>query len=329
MTKLPYTFHGIVDPPGAIVDSISGLAEDNPFSTPAYLEVRKVLGAKPCALYLQAGGSIVSGCFGFLSIGRMNARMEITSLPVLADAERFWQGLFQFCRDQRITVLNVHTFGSVETSIQWVGNRTSHKLRSEYRLDLTVPDLWSGMNRRHHRLIKKACSNGLEIHRESGTSAREKHVQLANLSLERRRRRGDHIDYRITLNDVNAFLDNDAGEIFQAVRGEEVFSSILIARSRKGGYAQSSGTSEEGRNLGSSHFLFYEVASLLKSEGATLFNLGGADEQSTGLQEFKLGLGSARVDLESADFYTGTPLKKYATRILAIVKSLPGFPIGA
>ena len=328
MNKKSCTFRAVVDPPSDIVSSISGLCEDNPFSTASYLSVRKVSGAVPCAIYLESGENMVAGCFAFLSTGRVNSRLEITSLPTIPDPEIFWQGLFQFCRDQNVTLLNVYTFGSTETTIEWKANRTAHKLRSEYRLDLTMPDLWALMNRRHHRLIKKARTNGLQVQRATDSAARQRHIELANLSLDRRRKRGDYIDYRITINDVNAFLDNGGGEIFQAVREGEVFSSLLVARSSKGGYAQSSGTSEEGRKIGSSHLIFHEVALLLKAEGATLFNLGGADEESTGLQEFKLGLGSTRIELESADFYTGSALKKYATRVFMIIKSIPGFPIG-
>lgn len=313
-------FQAILDPSDDAVARISDLTPENPFYTVEYLRVRKRLGAEPCALELLNDKEPVAACLAFLTRGRLNSRIEVTSLPVLPDKDVFWRGLFDFCRRQGVSVLSAHTFASTETAIGEKKKRLQHKKRSEYRLDLKVPDLWMGMNRRHHRLVKKAKAAGLMIRRSSDNEARQKHVELSNLSLNRRRGRGEEIDYRIQREDVDAFIDCGAGEIRQAVLGDEVYSSLLVARSRMGAYAQSSGTSDDGRNLGTSHFLFYETACLLKSEGVTVFNLGGADEHSTGLQEFKLGLGSTRVDLESAEFYTGSVLKKFATKAIGLIK---------
>ncbi len=321
-------FRAVLDPPRDLIAQISDLTPENPFYTDPYLEVMKRLGSRPCALVLEEGSEVTSGCFGFLTEGRMNARLEITSLPVIADHEVFWKGLFDSCRGMGVSILNVNTFASTEPVISQTDRRTFLKKRSEYRLDLTVPDLWEITNRRHHRLIKRARSNGVSLEHASDRPARERHVELANLSLERRRVRGEVVDYRIQMDDVSAFIECGAGEILQAIREGEVLSSLLLARSRTGGYAQSSGTSETGRGLGSSHFLFHEAAKFLRSEGATVFNLGGADEHSIGLQEFKLGLGSVRVELESAEFYTGSQLKRFATRAAALLKGWPSFPIG-
>lgn len=322
------TFQAVRDPDRQFVESIASLSPDNPFYTFEYLEVRRGLGLTPYALAVKDNAGPVAGCLAFLSVGRVNARLEVTSLPTVPDKEIFWQGLIDLCRSQHITVLDVHTFSSFEGTIGRTEGRIGLKRRSEYRLDLTVPDLWEVMTRRHHRLVKKARSNGVALRRGSDGGARERHVELANLSLNRRRGRGEEIDYSISRAEVDAFIDRGAGEIFQAVREDEVVSSILVARSRTGAYAQSSGSSDEGRKLGSSHFLFHEVGLLLRSEGVTVFNLGGADEHSVGLQEFKLGLGAVRIELESAEFYTGSSFKRYLTRAAAIIKSFPGFPIG-
>jgi hypothetical protein len=315
------TFRAIPEPSADVVGHVSDLTPENPFYTNEYACVRQRLGSRPCAIVLQDGMEIVAGCLGFLTEGRINSRLEITSLPVIPDKDLFWQGLFEHCKASGISVLSVHTFASNEAVIGEVKDRISHKRRSEYQLDLGVPDLLEKLNRRHHRLIKKARSADLALLRPSDRAARERHVQLANLSLDRRRGRGESIDEGITIGDVNAFLECGSGEIFQSVSNGEVFSSLLVARSRTGAYAQSSGTSDEGRAIGSSHFLFHETACLLKSEGATAFNLGGADEHSTGLQEFKLGMGSVRIELESAEFYTGSKWKKFATRAAALLTS--------
>jgi len=319
-------FNSIVDPGQEVVSQIAALDRDNPFATAEYLAVRKRLGAEGCAFVLTSDGAPVAGCLAFMTRGRMNSRIEITSLPVLPDPRLFWDGLFEFCKDQGISVLSTHTFGSTETSIAELSNRVALRRRSEYRLDLTQPDLWHGLNRRHQRLIKKAMKAGLEVRGSDDRTAREMHLQLANLSLDRRRGRGEVIDSQITAADVDAFLECGAGSIVQAVVGEQVYATMLVARSENGGYAQSSGTSTEGRDLGASHFLFYEVARRMKAEGARVFNLGGASDGSVGLEQFKLGLGAERIELESAEFYMGSPLKKFATGAISLLKGLT-FPI--
>lgn len=317
---MPLTFQAISDPPSEVVARIAELTPENPFYTAEYVQVRERLGSKTCALVLRDETAIVAGCLGFLAEGRVNTTLEITSIPVIPDKSIFWQGLFEACHRMGVSILSANSFASTETIISETGRRSTNK-RSEYRLDLTAPDLWEIMNRRHRRLVKKARSAGLVLERSNDKAARERHVELANVSLNRRHVRGETVDSRIRNDDVDAFIECGAGEIMRAVRDGEVFSSILVALSPIGAYAQSSGTSDAGRNVGSSHFLFYEVACLLKSEGATVFNLGGADEHSTGLQEFKLGLGATRIDLESAEFYTGSMLKRFATRAAALLKS--------
>lgn len=319
---MPLTFNAVINPNEDLVRRISEITRENPFYTKAYLNVRKLSGLVPCGISLNDEAVPVTGCLAFLSKGRFNSRLEITSLPLIPEPEIFWNGLFDFCRDNRVSVLSVQTFASIESTIGEGRKRTSLKRRSEYRLDLTQPDLWALMNRRHHRLVNKAVKNGLVLRRANELASREIHVELANMSLDRRRGRGESIDSKISLADVNAFIEFRAGELVQAIIGDVVHASMLVARSEKGGYAQSSGTSSFGREIGASHFLFYEVAKLLKAEGAEVFNLGGANENSTGLREFKLGLGSKQMDLESAEFYTGGFLKRFATGAISLLKGV-------
>lgn len=315
-------FNALVDPPSDLVRKISELTPENPFYTVEYVAVRKRLGAEVCSITLEANDKPVTGCFAFITRGKLNARAEITSLPVIPEKALFWKGVFDLCRANGISVLSAHTFGSIEPLITEVNKRLSLKRRSEYRLDLTQPDLWTVMNRRHHRLIKKGRSSGLTIRRSNSAEAMEAHIRMANMSLERRRGRGESIEAGIEMADVAAFIECGAGELVQAMIGDEVHATMLVARSRTGGYAQSSGTSSFGRDIGASHFLFFEVASLLKEENASVFNLGGADEHSTGLQEFKLGLGAVRIELESAEFFTGSPLKRFATGAISLLKGV-------
>jgi len=68
-----------------------------------------------------------------------------------------------------------------------------------------------------------------------------------------------------------------------------VFLSLLVLTAEKGGYYQSAGTTPEGMQRGASHLLLYETAMLLQQETCTLFNLGGAGAEDSGLRRFKAG----------------------------------------
>jgi lipid II:glycine glycyltransferase (peptidoglycan interpeptide bridge formation enzyme) len=99
-----------------------------------------------------------------------------------------------------------------------------------------------------------------------------------------------------------ALLASRAGEIFQAVDGDRVLSSILVLRSSTGAYYQSAGTSPEGMKVGASPFLISQVAGILRQEGVQIFNLGGAGEDNPGLQRFKAGFNVRQISLQAATF---------------------------
>ncbi len=312
-------FRSEINPSADLADSIAGLTPDNPFYTSKYNEVRSRAGTTPCAFWLEQDGRPIAGCSAFLSKGWLNSRIEITSLPVLSHPDIFWHGVFKLMRDRGVSALSLQTFASTRSQIPEHITMTSRRKRCEFRLDLNPADLFARTHRLHQRKVKRARAAGLMIRRGRDHAAQLSHVELANRSLDRRRGRGYSIDSEIHIRETDAFIDTGAGAIYQAVRGDEVLSTLLIARSRTGGYAQSSGTSDAGREVGASHFLFYKTACLLKEKGFETFNLGGADEMSVGLQEFKLGTGASRIDLESADYYLGSHLKRIATRAAAFL----------
>jgi lipid II:glycine glycyltransferase (peptidoglycan interpeptide bridge formation enzyme) len=121
-------------------------------------------------------------------------------------------------------------------------------------------------------------------------------------SLERRAKRGEEVEISQQHAWLLALLTSRSGELFQAVHGGKVLSSILILRSSQGAYYQSAGTLPEGMKLGASPFLVSRVAAILKEEGARVFNLGGAGTDNPGLRRFKAGFGTREVALQAASF---------------------------
>lgn len=317
---LSTTFRAIHSPTADDIGRIADLDPFNPFVTNEYASVRRAIGAEVLVMVEADSGTVAAGCLAFLTRGRLNSRLEITSLPPINDENVFWNGLFVECRNLGVSALSVNSFASMRAVIPRNRQPASEKKRIEYVLDLTVPNLSKLVNRRHNRQIKAARAAHLELRASDDASAREIHVNLSNASLDRRRRRGESVISKTMREEVDAFLDNGAGRILQAVQGSEVLSSLLIAQSRLGAYGQSSGTSDEGRKVGASHFLFFETAAALRSEGFKVFNLGGADQQSSGLREFKLGMGSIAIELESAEFFTGNMFKRAAARAAALLR---------
>jgi lipid II:glycine glycyltransferase (peptidoglycan interpeptide bridge formation enzyme) len=178
----------------------------------------------------------------------------------------------------------------------------TRRTRQEHVLDLEREDVLGGVGSQHRRNISRAVKAGLSIHRTRQASACTQHVELMNASLERRAKRGEEVEISGQRTRLLALLTSRSGEIFQAVHGEKVLSSILILRSSQGAYYQSAGTLPEGMKVGASPFLVSRVATTLKQEGCRVFNLGGATPDNAGLHRFKAGFGTREVALEAASF---------------------------
>jgi lipid II:glycine glycyltransferase (peptidoglycan interpeptide bridge formation enzyme) len=123
-----------------------------------------------------------------------------------------------------------------------------------------------------------------------------------NASMERRVQRGEEVETNSRDARSGALLASGSGELFRAVSGDRVLSSILILRASQGAYYQSAGTLPDGMKMGASPFLVSRVANILKQEGHRIFNLGGASDDNPGLLRFKAGFGTREVALEAASF---------------------------
>jgi lipid II:glycine glycyltransferase (peptidoglycan interpeptide bridge formation enzyme) len=232
----------------------------------------------------------------------------------------FWSGLREFCRHHRITMLQIDTFGSpAGAEIPAFGSHCTRRPRCEFVLDL-AGDLPAMLGSNHKRNVKKAQKAGLVVSRTRSAEAASVHRALMSQSMDRRRSRGESVE-RIgpSLEDMT-LLQSGAGELFQALDGSTVRSSVLVLVAPKGGYYQSAGTSPEGMAVGASHFLIHGIASQLSAVGARVFNLGGADEASS-LARFKQGFGASPVHLPSASCYVGPSWRRRVTRGMALLRT--------
>ncbi len=313
-------FHASQDFQTAKGNEVAALEPRNPFRAPAYAKAMRALGTQPWLFYLEDGGSITSGCLGFLRTGRLERSLEIPSVPDLPSADTFWSSLFSFCRQQRITRLSAESFSSCNTAIPRVAAETDRRTRIEYVLDLQGPDLWSNVSSNHRRNIRKAKKAGVVLERGSAANVCFDHARLQDASMERRLSRGEQVTADAKTRTFASFVENAAGEIFRARLGGQVLSSILVLRAARGAYYHSAGTSPEGMEVGASHFLVKQVVEFLRTEGHEQFNLGGADASNPGLERFKAGFGAKPVNLEAAQFYLGSRLQKGIGALVALCR---------
>lgn len=306
---------------GGVVAELGALLPANPFATAGFFESRRQVGYAAWVMGLRDdAGGLECGSGAFLRTGALNRALEIPSLPSVGAESPFWVGLREFCRHHGVTRLDLGTFATPPgVEIPALGAHCRPRNRCEFVLPLTG-DLDAMLSKRHRYSVKKAQKAGLGMRRARSAEAASVHRSLMNQSTDRRLNRGETASPIGPSPEHLAFLESGAGELFQAVRGDTVLSSVLVLRAKEGAYEHSSGTSPEGMAVGASPFLIHAVASQLSADGAGVLNLGGADV-GTGLALFKEGFGASRVFLPSASCDIGPSWRRWAGAAIALGRS--------
>mgnify|MGYP001549937090 CR=1 FL=1 len=292
---------------------------DNPFLVAPYLRAQRELGQSGWLLGVEDGGVVQGAGLCFLKSGRIRRLLTVPSSPPVAADSPFWPGLDAFCREHGVTDLEISTFATPESVIPPMRGESERVQRTEFALSLAGVDLWAGVSKSHRDRIKTGRKNGLTLRRETSDAAIDAHVALHVTSMDRRKSRGEDVSLDFERRVSAALLSAGAGELYQAILGDHVASSLLVLRSRTGAYSESSGNSREGMNIGASHFLRYETALALQAEGIEMFHLGGARVHEEGLRAYKSGFGTTPIDTEAVTAYVGGRLRR---GVSAVVDSL-------
>ena len=307
--------------PPELAAAVMALAPANPFCTMSYAEARRAFGHQPWLLGIKRGGKLIAACYGFLASGRLNSVLQIRSLPDLPWDEVFWEGLVRFCSTHRISYLELDNRGSPGVRIPPLPGEVERQDQFDYVLDLKNPE-WERKIARKHRLnIKMAMQSGLTLRRTGGADACREHVRLRAASRERRLKRGESFPFDVEKLCAWSLLliEKGAGELFLAVAGGKILSSVMILRAAEAACGESSGTSPEGMECGASHFLDYSIARTLREESTWMFNLG-TGEPNSGLSLFKTRFGATPVPLEFARFYLGSDLRRKLTHAVHFLR---------
>ncbi|MFW6104185.1 MAG: GNAT family N-acetyltransferase, partial [Bacteroidota bacterium] len=177
------------------------------------------------------------------------------------------------------------------------------------------------LSKNHKRNIKKAEKFQLSIQSGSDLAFLDAHIKMLGHSSERRFLTGgvrEH--YRRQRDRLERSLRSGHGKIWQAIYQGETVSSVLLLGSGPRRYYQSGGTSEAGMNIGASQWLFWNLTSKLREEGATLINLAGVSKGQEGLRRFKEGFNSMPVTLSNVYFdkFSDNKMGKVITLALKI-----------
>lgn len=304
----------------ASLDRASLSDPDNPFLVAPYLRAQHALGHEGWLLGVEIGGVVQGAALCFLKRGRIRRSLTVPSSPPVAPDSPFWPELDAFCREQGITDLEISTFATPESIIPPIRGETERVRRTEYAMPLHGTDLWAGVSGSHRDRIKKGRKNGLTVRREPSDAAIDAHVALHVNSMDRRKSRGEDVSLQFERSVSAALLAAGAGELFQAMLGDHVASSLLVLRSPKGAYSESSGNSREGMHIGASHFLRFEAAAALQAEGIEMFYLGGARAQEEGLRAYKSGFGTTPIDTDAVTAYLGGRLRRGVSSVMESIQ---------
>lgn len=295
---------------------------ENPFCTMPFIESHRHQGLQPLLLELEEGSGYYVACAAFLDKGALTRRIIIHSAPdVPRGTVSFWAPVADFCRRIHVSELEVHTFGSAPSTIPDLGHVLWRCPRVEFVLDLDR-HASTALATNHRRNVSRAERAKVTIRAASTEEACTIHAQLMRASLVRRKGLGEQVS-----SDGEEFADTwrlvqaGVGTLFQAVLAveSEVLSSILILKAPRGAYYHSAGSAAKGMELGASHLLVLTIAEMLKVEGMSRFNLGGA--HSEGLRRFKAGFGAREVELESAAFFLAGRARR---RVLNVLRAARG-----
>ena len=293
------------------LERASSTDPDNPFLTARYLRSQRMLGREGWLFSLEDVGAMRTSALCFLERGRLRHTLTIPSSPPVAMGSPFWQGVRAFITEQGITDLELSTFASPESRIPHWPGELERVDRTEFAMPLKNVELLPRVSKSHRERISKGRRKGLVVRRDGSDAAIDAHVALHITSMDRRKSRGENVSTAFERAGSAALIASGAGELFQAMLGDHVASSLLILRSATGAYSESSGNSKEGMAIGASHFLRFESAVALQTEGVEVFYLGGVRPAEGGLRSFKAGFGTTPIDTQSVSAYVGSPVRRH------------------
>ena len=297
----------------------------NPFFTLSYRNSMSRWGYQPWALMLVADHDAVLSCFAFMKTGRLERVLTIESLPLLdtSNSDLFWEGIYGLCLNNRVSRLIINSYASRNVSIPNLQGEISRRRRWEYVFDLQNIDLWKLLRKSHRSRLNRAKKEGVRVVQAMDKESCEYHARVIAASHDRRKGRGELMPESSGSGMYYDLVSSGAATLYQALLDEEVVSSILVLRSSAGAYTHSSGTNSRGMQIGAAHYLRYELSRMLQEQRIAYFNMGGVDDPASGLAQYKSGFGGDSVELEAAEFFFGSSLRRKLLTGIRLIRNDP------
>ncbi len=293
----------------------------NPFATLEYATAMNAAGYEVWIVGLRSAPQLDQVALALVTRGRLSVELELPSLPRAAQDPAFWSVVDDLCRQAGVTDVLAESYNSMPFQLPPLSGEVDRSLREEFVLHLAGCDLALALSSNHKRNIKKAKTAGVNIRRSCrNLEWLAEHAALMSLSMERRSARGESVSLSTDTTLARCLLESGAAELFQAVVGTTVLSSVLVLMAPRAGYYHSAGSSPDGMSVGASHFLLHSISGILKQEGRLTFNLGGAEAGSS-LARFKLGFGPSAVVLPKARRYVGPAWKRKVRSAFRLLRS--------
>ena len=232
-------FISIPNPEKRMIEELEDLYPFNPFFSNAFYESCLELGYSAILFGCKERNKIINHCIGLISDRFLRKSILINSMHCSSYQNEFWYGFQKYCKKNRIWTVNIENYFSEPFTIPKLFGETERFQRREYTINLDRNNLYEKLSKNHKRNINKAKKNGFVIKRTQDYEASHIHLELILQSFKRREMEIKKNQINFQLKSYIAYLKNNSGEIFQAINDKIVHSSILILKSKIGGYYQS------------------------------------------------------------------------------------------
>jgi hypothetical protein len=265
-------------------------------------QARALLGGSPFWLVtVRRPNGLPALLFAHLHAGRLRAGLTVTMVGPMLAPHDVWPVVDAIALRVSATAVQVEVVSTNPDANVPLDPHETSRFRGErlYVVDLEpgcMPD--ANFSKNTKRNIAKGAKGGLAFFIGNDDAAFQRHLLLTNASMDRRGRRGEDVSERASSERMRRLLKHGQGHLFQAVRDGVTLSSDFVFRCAGAAFYYDGGSSPEGMEVGSSHFLMANLLARLHAEGYGAVNLGLARAGNDGLARFKEGFGARLVHVE-------------------------------
>lgn len=249
------------------------------------------------------------GKFLFLPYGPM-----ILGSPREEDLQLFFENLREFAKKENVDFIRVSPFWEESAELRHFMKRLHFRPAPIHLLAETLwlldiqekseMELFSGMEKKHRNLVRRAEKEGVRIQGSTSDKAVERFISLHQETVGRHRFTPyPNVYFK---NQVNFFAKNQQLEVMEAwIENDLLASAIMMFYGNVAAYHHGASSSKpEHRKIPGSYLLQWEAIRLAKKRGLTQYNFWGIappdasqDHPFHGITHFKTGFGGRRIDL--------------------------------